>query len=596
MGAIAVYLPESGPAQPDVVRAMSAAAPHRGTHVEALVHGRCAIACANDDIRDAVIGTAAGLAVVFVGSLDNAQELARHLEVADLRPTADDASFGCLPVVLAAGFRRFGEDLPAHLRGVFAGAISDGEQVFCFRDHIGYRPLFYRRGRARFYAATEAKQVVAGSGIPKEPDLEVAERILYRNTSDDTPAALKGVLRLPKATSITAGSSAARPRRYWRPESLLETARLSTHELQDRFVGLMERAVARSLSGPDAISLSGGVDSPAIAAFAAPKHLEMFGTPLQAISVVYPKYPSVDESRYVTMLATYFRIPLHTYEQTANSMAGLDRWTALADTPFPGASLAQYEEDYLHARALGFRTLLSGEHAEFVFAFQWSRLDHFLTHGRFSAARRMLAERRARGDSWLSLVRLVARSIAPDRVLSARNALGSGTLQPPFPPGSIGTRPLTRIRSRSGSAGGGRSLLASSALVSPSRPKRSARRCAASTTAGRGPTSTCRSPSSASLPSEKFPGDRMKGLVRDLLRGRVPDEILDRQDKTVFDEAALADIDYMTLRRYLIAPSHRVDGVDYARLAVLLEAQKLTRIDYVWARELAGIHAFLSQW
>ncbi len=100
-----------------------------------------------------------------------------------------------------------------------------------------------------------------------------------------------------------------------------------------------------------------------------------------------------------------------------------------------------------------------------------------------------------------------------------------------------------------------------------------------------------------SLPAEqKFPDSRPKGLVRDLLRGRVPDEVLDRQDKTVFDEAAIAEIDYAVLRRYLVAPNHHVDGVNYSQLAELLRTESLTPLDYMWARELAGSHAFLSQW
>jgi hypothetical protein len=100
-----------------------------------------------------------------------------------------------------------------------------------------------------------------------------------------------------------------------------------------------------------------------------------------------------------------------------------------------------------------------------------------------------------------------------------------------------------------------------------------------------------------SLPAEqKFPDLRVKGLVRNLLRGRVPDAILDRTDKTVFDEAALAQIDYSMLRRYLSRPSHRIAGVDYELLAERLEAQNLDRIDYAWAGNLANAHAFLAQW
>ena len=64
-----------------------------------------------------------------------------------------------------------------------------------------------------------------------------------------------------------------------------------------------------------------------------------------------------------------------------------------------------------------------------------------------------------------------------------------------------------------------------------------------------------------SLPAaQKFPDTQGKSLVKRLLRGRVPDAILDRSDKTVFDEALLAQIDYSTLRRFLVDPPHRLDG------------------------------------
>jgi asparagine synthase (glutamine-hydrolysing) len=497
--------------------------------------------------------------------------------------------------LLAAGFRRYEKDLPGHMRGAFAAAISDGESVYSFRDHIGYRPLFYRHDEHGFYAATEAKQVVAGAGIPREPDLDVVDQIFFRSFTDETPSALSGVRRLPKATGISAGSGADELHTYWDPAALLETGRLSDDELRDRFDALMDQAVGRCLTGPDVISLSGGIDSPAIAAFAAPRHLEMFGNPLEAMSVVYPRYPSVDESRYVTLLAERFRIPLHTYEQTSNATTGLARWTALADTPFPGAALGQYEEDYRRARELGFRTVLTGEHAEFVMAFQWNRLDHYLTHRRFGAARRDLAARHRRGQSWPSIARLVARSLAPDRFLAARNALGRRV--PTNVPAWMDRHKATYEEPISVRERWRRSQLI--AFIGPGIALEADEVCQAvcGVRSRRPWTDVDLWELFLSLPAEqKFPDHRMKGLVRDLLRGRVPDEILDRQDKTVFDEAALAQIDYDTLRRFLVAPAHHLEGVDYPQLAGLLESEKLTRIDYVWARELAGVHAFLSQW
>jgi hypothetical protein len=92
----------------------------------------------------------------------------------------------------------------------------------------------------------------------------------------------------------------------------------------------------------------------------------------------------------------------------------------------------------------------------------------------------------------------------------------------------------------------------------------------------------------------KFPDTRTKTLLRRVLRGRVPDEILDRRDKTVFDEAMLANIDYATLRRLLVEPEHRFAGIDYDVLADRLRREEIGIVDYLWVTRLASVHAFLA--
>jgi asparagine synthase (glutamine-hydrolysing) len=591
MGAIAIFLSPAAAVVPDVAVPMMEVVPHRGDRRETLVHGRCVLSCVSwDDQPDTAVGQFDGFAVVFVGDLDNADDLALELERRSRRPPVSG-----LPALLAAGFREFGVDLPARLRGVFAGAISDGNRVHCFRDHIGHRPLFYRSDGRGFFAASEAKQVVAGAGIDKEPDLDVVERIVFRNYDDDTPASLRGVRRLPKSTLISADGEQVRLHRYWKPERLLETAKLSADDIRTRFEELMGQATSRSLTGRDAISLSGGIDSPALAAFAAPLHLERFGRPLHALTVIYPDHPSVDERRYVEPLAARLGMPLHLYEQKSNALADLARWVALADSPYPAASLAHYAEDYGRVRELGFRRLLTGEHAEYVIAMQLFLLSHYLTRGRWAPARRELAARRARGWSWFSLVRLVLRSIAPDPVMNARHALGRhrALTVPPW----IDRRRVARDKSVSVRERWRRVQL--TGFIGPGISLEAEEVCQAVTgvEARRPWTDVDLWEFFLSLSAEqKFPELRQKALVRKLLRGRVPDEILDRKDKTVFDAAALAQVDYATLRRYLVAPPHRLAGVDYDLLATRLDSERLSVVELGWARNLATAHAFLAQW
>ncbi len=571
---------------------MLAAAPHRGPTHQTLIHGSTVLGISRgEDDEDACLGTDRGFAICFAGSFDNMADLGIELGLDDGSRTGTVAD---VLGVLAEGYRRFREELPNRMRGVYAVAISDGQRVLCFRDHVGYRPLFYRFDTDALYAASEAKQVIAGAGIPRQPDLDVVEAIYFRTYDDATPAALRGVRRLPKATSLSLAGGQPRLQRYWHPERLLETATFSRAELKERFTSLMEQAVGRSLSRPAAISLSGGIDSPAVAAFAAPIHRHRFGRPLQALSVVYPRHPSVDESSYVKIVTAALDIPLHAYEQTANAVADLRRWTALADTPYPAAALAQYEEDYLRARALDARVLLTGEHAEFVMGMQWHVLDHLLTHRRWTPAARQLRERRGRGASWIGLTRLVLRSLASDRVMAARNRFAARPASVPawidrsrlVPDDPVSARERWRDSQLTGFVGPGISLEAEEVCQQVCGVR------------SRKPwTDIDLWEFFLSLPAEmKFPDLRAKGLVRDLLRGRVPDEILDRRDKTVFDAAAMADVDYAALRGLLIDSPHRISGVDYRRLAAALDAERLTPIEYRWARNLANVHAFLSQW
>jgi asparagine synthase (glutamine-hydrolysing) len=572
---------------------MAHAAPHRGSETEVVVHGRCALAVTYAaEAADARVGLVDGLAVALTGRIDNAAELGTAVGQQAVRVAGPDIDVLAL---LAAGFRACGPGLPAKLRGAFAVAITDGEELFCFRDHIGFRSLFHRSDDRGFYVASEAKQVVAGAELSMEPDLEVLEQIYYASVTDDTPAALTGVRRLPKSSSLHVDATAVRQARYWDPAALLETARIGDDELRERFESLMSTAVARCLTGDDAISLSGGIDSPAIAAFAAPQHLALSGRPLLALSVVFPRHPSVDESRYVRLLADHYEIPLHTYEQTANPLADLAHWTGLADGPYPGGSLAEYEEDFRKARALGRPTVLTGEHAEFLIAFQWNVLDHYLSHGRWAAARRELALRRARGWSYWRLVRLAVRSVTPDRILAATD--GMRGLRPPRVPGWLDASMATQEESVPVRERWLRTQLG--AFIGPGVSLEAEEVCQA----------VCRVQSRKpwtdvdlwefflSLPAEqKFPDLRSKGLVRNLLRGHVPDTILDRTDKTVFDAAALTKIDYPLLRRYLDGAEYRMPGVDYRQLGLLLERESLTALDYMWARSLATVHAFLSNW
>jgi asparagine synthase (glutamine-hydrolysing) len=593
LGALAAFLGPPNDLRFDVAERMIAAAPHRGSETYRVEHGRCVLACAREgQFGDAGVTVLGRLAAAFAGTVDNLDELAAELERTDIALPARTPE-----TIIAAGFDAWGgERLAERMRGSFAVAVTDGDRLFCFRDALGLSPLFYRRDANGVFVATEAKQVVAGAGIARQPDIDVLAQSLFETYDRQTPSALRGVERLPKGMVLAADWTDADVRltQYWEPESVLETADYSPEALRERFTDLMNQAVRRCLAGNDAILLSGGVDSPAVAAFAAPRHLEQFGTPLVAITAVYPRFSAVDERGYTELAAGRLRIPLHTWEPETSPLDDLEDWVALTDGPVVAGSLALYADAYGVARELGHRSVLTGEFAEFVCTLNNFLVDHLLSHGRFRAAARQLSLERSRGASPVALMRAVAASISP-RALRALRVRASANGIPAW----IDRNKANEAAVQSLAGPGKRwSKLQLSPFVGAGSSVDAEEICQAVSGV------RMRRPFAdldlwrffLSLRAEvKFPDLRGKTLLRRLLRGRVPDEILDRRDKTFFDDAMLATVDYAKLRRLLAKPEHRFDGVDYNALGEILRREEMGIVDYVWVMRLAAVHAFLSR-
>ena len=98
-----------------------------------------------------------------------------------------------------------------------------------------------------------------------------------------------------------------------------------------------------------------------------------------------------------------------------------------------------------------------------------------------------------------------------------------------------------------------------------------------------------------SLPTQiKFPNAERKSIVRAAARGRVPDLILDRQDKTGFTEDVMGRVDYEEIRRWIFDTDFHLKGIDYPALAERLEQRDANYQELIALNRLASIHAFVS--
>lgn len=598
MGALAIHLSRRGPPDADAVRRMLASAPHRGSRRQTEALGDvCVGVCNGPDRVTATVASDSGRLAVFHGTLDNDASLRSELrgEDAPLPEAATPAA------TLLAAVDRWGEEAVARFRGSFAGAVTDGRVLHCFRDQFGTRPLFHHDAAEGFFAATEAKQVLEGAGIAREPNREHLRAVLFgRGVGRST--AYRGVERLPTRAVCTVGpDTGLEVRRYWEPAEHVETADLGPAEAVEGTREALDRAVRRSLAGRDAILLSGGLDSPALAAFAAPNSKGDGDGRLRAVTAVYPEHPSADEREWTELAADHLGIPLEAYVAEAGSLDDVDFWVRALDGPVSVLSIPESAESYRAARSLGARTVLTGEMAEMLFGSRAYLLGHLLTHGRLRAAGRLLARLRASGSGPIQLVRRVGRALAPPALLAA-------------------LRGDARSRRREHPAWVGEYDEGESSSVRPlwaTGPRRRWLRAQTSPFRGSGSgfeaDEICAAHSGVdvrrpfadvdlwefvlSLPAEvKFPGGRTKPLLRRAMRGLLPDELIDRTDKTYFDEFHLATADYPALRRLVIESPHRLDGVDYQLLERRVAGEAMGVYELQWARNLARIHAFLEQW
>jgi asparagine synthase (glutamine-hydrolysing) len=598
MSSIAAILCRSAPPDPALVRRMLAAAPHYGNNHTIKVQGSCVVGvCGESDGIGSAISVEGDWIAGFAGRLDNAAEISALVTNLGFRPTSPAPAD-----LLRSAFQAYGSEAPNRLRGVFAAVVTNGHDLWCFRDHLGWRSLFYRDDPAGFFVASEAKQIIAGTGILKEPNLEVLELLFYGRLTKETPSALKGIKRLPQATVMVVNSSGtAKAQPYWRPAEILETSRLSADELGDGFSEVFGKTIRRSLTGQDVISLSGGIDSPAVAGFAAPLHRELTGRPISALSTVYPNHPKVDERVYIELIAKYLEIDLHTFTPQAGPWDDVARWCRLFDGPIPTLSLDEVTEYYKQAYQLGFRNVLSGDIAEAVFNLNRHVVGHLVTHARWRPLLNMVRTLRQQGTSWKQLGHLMLTPFIPGWL--ANRYLHFRGLDYPFKiPNWLDARKINEVPFRRDLLPPGRDRWAMVQLrpfSGDSLTLEAGEVCAMLC----GVTARC--PFSdidvieffLSLPAElKFPDLRSKTLMRRLIRGHVPDEILDRRTKTFFTDYIMSHINYAPLRQFLVNPASRIHGVKYEILADRIERQDFKLIDYAWANDLVRIHAFLSLW
>jgi asparagine synthase (glutamine-hydrolysing) len=275
------------------------------------------------------------LSIVMDGRLDDRGSLVERLEGRTQRPleAASDAELAL------AAFERWGTDCAAHLLGDFSFCVWDAERrrLFCARDHLGVKPLYYAHVGTTVVVSNVLRSVRRHPQISTRLDEEaMGDFLLFWACLEPSRTSFADVARVPPAhTLIVSASGGPRLSRYWafQPEDSLRLRNPS--EYIERYVSTLETVVGdRVRSGPAGILMSGGLDSSSVAAAAA-SVVGPASTPtaLRAYTAVYDTVEQDEERHYSTLVARALGMPIEHHAMDAYRW--FERWNESLLPPEP---------------------------------------------------------------------------------------------------------------------------------------------------------------------------------------------------------------------------------------------------------------------
>lgn len=258
------------------VRRMVQTVVHRGPDDEgifvgdgvALGHRRLSIIdLSSTGAQPMTVGTAT---VVYNGESYNFRELRRELE-RDGRKFVGSSD----TEVLLHAYDAWGLDGLSRLEGIFSFALWDSgrRRLVLMRDRLGVKPLFYAWSGGQLAFGSEIKTVLAGLEFDRSIDDQAFSEYLWYGNAFEDRTIYRNVRALQPGHQLIVEDGGARIHTWWRIEQWLPNTppRLDAREAASAVRDVVDRAVARQLMSdvPVGIFLSGGVDSSSIAASAA---------------------------------------------------------------------------------------------------------------------------------------------------------------------------------------------------------------------------------------------------------------------------------------------------------------------------------------
>ncbi len=274
--------------------------------------------------------------------------------------------------VILHAYEEWGTNCLGRFNGMWSFCIWDSREklIFCARDRLGVKPFYYTFNEKRFAFASEIKALLALDDMTPEPNDQIVADYLFSGLLDHTSETFfKGIYQLRPAEYLLIEDQKLILQPYWDIEPK-EIHFSQVEDYSERFRELFEDSIRLRLRSdvPIGSCLSGGLDSSTIVCFANQLMLDegtidpkLTGEKQKTFSSCFEN-PAYDERKFIeAVLEQTGAERNYVFPDSGRLLQDLPRLVWHQDEPFGSASIyAQWEVMRL-ARNRGVTVLLDGQ-------------------------------------------------------------------------------------------------------------------------------------------------------------------------------------------------------------------------------------------
>ncbi len=351
-----------------------------------LGHRRLAIVDLSETGRQPMASSGGSCWISYNGEFYTHREARRRLESKGVRFRGSSDTETLVNLLQEEGLRGLRDP-----SAIFAFAFWDGRrrELALARDPLGVKQLYYHDDGRRVVFASEIKALLQWSDVPRRPDLEAINQYLHFHTPLFDRTFFEGIRQVEPGQAVVFSEGRRQVRTWWRldvTDPLHRSDEEAVEELKSTLADVVRDQLLSDV--PVGAFFSGGIDSSAVAAFAA-----RGGYRPKLFGVHFVNQGVVDEGPFQEAAAKAMGLDLQLMTVDPSSFPeDLARLLEIQDQPVIGPALIpMYHVSKLASQQV--KVCLGGQAADEIFggyaryalARPWSVVRSWFT-GRRSAA------------------------------------------------------------------------------------------------------------------------------------------------------------------------------------------------------------------